>query len=829
MTLNKKCPACRTPYDPQNYKFTPPDEQAIAQHKSEKKRKAKEKKKPQSEKELPNVKNLVNIRVIQRNLVYITNLALSIAKEEYLRKYEYLGQYGKIEKIVINKNNLYSVNSPHGPSVSAYVTFASKKDALACIQAIDQYWLENRALRASFGTTKYCTFFLRNLPCNNPDCMYLHEVGKESDSFTKEEIANGKHNFYDEDTNEPELTEEELEELHKGRVTILPPRTTRPEIPNDSSEDPTVNSKDSDSSVDGMIIQPQKSISHSTPAIVPPTTKLGPASGSTLTQSINGTANAPLRQSERSGLPPSASWAQSTKVKDTPVADSKDVWGTPPGLRSSQTGNRENSKDQSCENPPFNYSADNRETVPAEALPELHKVSKKAESQESSQEISLSKSTSSQPSIHDRPPGIGQSEESLPSEPPGLPNRLENSSRWWEQEITSLASARDSGAWIGASSPLQGEETQPTKVSSTNLASERDSDAWAGNHSSSSSPQMKQPSKDLSTNLFEEWPELSQILEDKDEDEPVENDDEPSIPHEVNDIPSSRIFAQSPSLSSDRTPTPEKSSDSTADLSDPHQLFRSLLPNVHVSFTPGNAAQQPQRPGPNGPPPGLQARDKWNPMMGSGFPSPWQPFPPEHAPQRPHPFWPPSRPPMHTPNHPPFQAREQEPFGWHPMPPNHTQEDRRPFHPFSQQEPHPQYHPPNQRGNYEGHSISTSELFSNFAGRQNVNVPPQGMQQRPEMPNPNAGWPRSSNTFFPPPGLCNPEIPPMKQNAEQMIPQFRSMNLNFHRPEPLQQQHAFPAGFGGPNSFGQHMPPFYQQGRNPMQASESEDAAGQSQ
>lgn len=45
--------------------------------------------------------------------------------------------------------------------------------------------------RASFGTTKYCTYFLRNLPCNNPDCMYLHELGDENDSFTKEEIANG--------------------------------------------------------------------------------------------------------------------------------------------------------------------------------------------------------------------------------------------------------------------------------------------------------------------------------------------------------------------------------------------------------------------------------------------------------------------------------------------------------------------------------------------------------------------------------------------------------------------------------------------------------------
>ena len=118
---------------------------------------------------------------------------------------------------MINKNNLYSVNSPYGPSVSAYVTFVRKNDALACIQAIDECWIENRILRypspiflylkilfflilflffpsiyrASFGTTKYCTYFLRNLPCNNPDCMYLHELGGDDDSFTKDDIANG--------------------------------------------------------------------------------------------------------------------------------------------------------------------------------------------------------------------------------------------------------------------------------------------------------------------------------------------------------------------------------------------------------------------------------------------------------------------------------------------------------------------------------------------------------------------------------------------------------------------------------------------------------------
>ena len=45
--------------------------------------------------------------------------------------------------------------------------------------------------RASFGTTKYCTFFLRGSQCSKLDCMYLHELGEEEASFTKEDMQQG--------------------------------------------------------------------------------------------------------------------------------------------------------------------------------------------------------------------------------------------------------------------------------------------------------------------------------------------------------------------------------------------------------------------------------------------------------------------------------------------------------------------------------------------------------------------------------------------------------------------------------------------------------------
>lgn len=53
--------------------------------------------------------------------------------------------------------------------------------------------VDYRTLKASLGTTKYCSSFLRNVPCPNPECMYLHELGDDKVSYTKEDMLAGKH------------------------------------------------------------------------------------------------------------------------------------------------------------------------------------------------------------------------------------------------------------------------------------------------------------------------------------------------------------------------------------------------------------------------------------------------------------------------------------------------------------------------------------------------------------------------------------------------------------------------------------------------------------
>lgn len=50
-----------------------------------------------------------------------------------LERTDYFGQYGKVNKVVVNKGNAYNSASPNGPSFSAYITFAKEIDAAVAI------------------------------------------------------------------------------------------------------------------------------------------------------------------------------------------------------------------------------------------------------------------------------------------------------------------------------------------------------------------------------------------------------------------------------------------------------------------------------------------------------------------------------------------------------------------------------------------------------------------------------------------------------------------------------------------------------------------------
>lgn len=195
---DRRCPACREPYNKEKIVGMSVSCERLTDVNFEKRHKSHKSKAKVAEAR----KHLSDVRVIQRNLVYVVGIPTSLANEKNLERREFFGQYGKILKVSIScSSSNSSQHSTTGTMSRVYITFMKEEDALRCIQAVNGYILEGQPLRACFGTTKYCYAWLKNTPCNNPDCLYLHDVGSEEDSFTKEELASKRgsktQKFYD--------------------------------------------------------------------------------------------------------------------------------------------------------------------------------------------------------------------------------------------------------------------------------------------------------------------------------------------------------------------------------------------------------------------------------------------------------------------------------------------------------------------------------------------------------------------------------------------------------------------------------------------------------
>ncbi|GFY49689.1 CCR4-NOT transcription complex subunit 4 [Trichonephila inaurata madagascariensis] len=188
---NGLCPACRKQYPEDPADFKPLTTEEWQKIKNEKKQKDQQKKQKLSECR----KHLANVRVVQKNLVFVVGLPARLADPEVLKKFDYFGKFGKIHKVVVNQSTSYA--GSQGPSASAYVTYCKPEDALRAIKSVNNIQVDGRTLKASLGTTKYCSHFLKNQQCPKTDCMYLHELGDEAASFTKEDMQQGKHQEYE--------------------------------------------------------------------------------------------------------------------------------------------------------------------------------------------------------------------------------------------------------------------------------------------------------------------------------------------------------------------------------------------------------------------------------------------------------------------------------------------------------------------------------------------------------------------------------------------------------------------------------------------------------
>lgn len=194
---NGLCPACRKAYSENPADFKPLSNEELQKIKRERKATEASRRLKLTESR----KHLASVRVVQKNLVFVVGLGPRLADTEVLRKNEYFGKFGKIHKVVVNHTTTYA--GSQGPSASAYITYFKEDDSLRAIQAVNNLHVDGRTLKASLGTTKYCSSFLNSPQCPKPvtcpraDCMYLHELGDEEASFTKEEMQLGRHTEFE--------------------------------------------------------------------------------------------------------------------------------------------------------------------------------------------------------------------------------------------------------------------------------------------------------------------------------------------------------------------------------------------------------------------------------------------------------------------------------------------------------------------------------------------------------------------------------------------------------------------------------------------------------
>jgi hypothetical protein len=78
--------------------------------------------------------------------VYVIGLSERIANVEVLKRAEYFGRYGKIQKIVVGTPS-HIQQGAQQLSYAAYVTYVKWEDALRCIAAINNTAVDGRVLK----------------------------------------------------------------------------------------------------------------------------------------------------------------------------------------------------------------------------------------------------------------------------------------------------------------------------------------------------------------------------------------------------------------------------------------------------------------------------------------------------------------------------------------------------------------------------------------------------------------------------------------------------------------------------------------------------------
>ena len=135
--------------------------------------------------------SLQHFRMVIPNLLYVIGLPVKYSSENLLKQPAFFGQFGKISRIVINSftKDYYEQQG----QCAVYIWYDSPVQVALAISCLNGLRLpNNKFLKCSFGTSKYCMNFLKDARCETFEsgarCPFLHYVERRRDKVIQDDI-----------------------------------------------------------------------------------------------------------------------------------------------------------------------------------------------------------------------------------------------------------------------------------------------------------------------------------------------------------------------------------------------------------------------------------------------------------------------------------------------------------------------------------------------------------------------------------------------------------------------------------------------------------------
>lgn len=127
------------------------------------------------------IKKLMTFRIVKEKLLYLIGIPRKFANQEVIRSDPYCGQFGYSEQVVIN----FNPKDVYEGRVAVYVHYDNPIQVAVALKCLNGLKIgEGCTLKASFGTSKYCSNFLANSHCDSHlegKCPFIHYLERRRD------------------------------------------------------------------------------------------------------------------------------------------------------------------------------------------------------------------------------------------------------------------------------------------------------------------------------------------------------------------------------------------------------------------------------------------------------------------------------------------------------------------------------------------------------------------------------------------------------------------------------------------------------------------------